>query len=78
MTAAFGVGPSWFFRGVSCLHLSSRRWKRLAAPMDLSISRPERIRPISPITAVGGVLRVHARSQIARRRAAFSRFSEMR
>jgi len=37
----------------------------LALPMDLPISRPDRIRRISKNSAAGDALRVHARSQIA-------------
>src|SRR5579872_5033181 len=45
--------------------------------MDLPKSRPERIRPISPIIAIGDALRVHARRKIAPTRADFRQFSEM-
>jgi hypothetical protein len=46
-------------------------------PDGLPKSRAERIRPISPISAAGGVLRVHTRARIARGRAHFARFSNL-
>ena len=50
---------------------------KAASPMDLLISRPDRFRRILPISAAGDALRVRARSQIARIRALFERFSEI-
>ena len=46
-----------------------------ALRMDLAKSRADRFCRISPICADGGVLRVRARSRIARTRADFARFS---
>jgi len=50
----------------------------LALPMAQAISRPDRNRRILGNSAAGDALRVHARSQIARIRADFALFSEMR
>ena len=72
--------------------LSPQRWKRFPAslvkivrraacrplgPMDLAISRPDRIRRILRNSAAGDALRVHLRSQIARVRADYELFSKM-
>jgi hypothetical protein len=51
---------------------------KLGVHWDLAKSRPDRFWRILAIRAAGGVLRVPVRSQIARERALFERFSEMR
>jgi hypothetical protein len=67
----------------TCVYASELRVDRLSnithircLPMDLPISRSDRIRRILRNSAAGDALRVHARLQIARTCADFDRFSE--